>query len=955
MIDPIRTPAATYRLQLRRECSLGDAAAAVPYLRLLGVSDLYLSPLHTARSGSIHGYDVVDHQHLNPELGDTAALRQLFDVAQAADLGVIVDVVPNHMCIASDANHAWMEVLDEGRESPSAATFDIDWEPPKPELVGKVLLPFLSTQYGRVLEEALSIHFEAGRFFALCNQQRLPIRPETWRHVIEPVLALLRQRLPPEDTGVIECESILRALAQTLPPLGAAGSTQAVAYRHEKEAIRMRLALLADGRPAVGAGIAESLRAINGTPGDPSSFDQLERLMDQQVYRLADWRVAAHEVNYRRFFDINELAAVRVEEPEVFAKVHAIPFACAGHPAFTGLRVDHVDGLSDPEDYLTQLGAKWNEARSANGGGNARPFVVVEKILGSNERLPAAWLADGTTGYDFIPILSDVLFWSPGSERLHATAALFCDRPQRLSEIVHESKRLVLRTTLAAELTVLARSLDRISEQHRYSRDFTLNHLQEALEEIIACFPVYRTYMRRQDTAVAERDATVIGTAIARARRRSPLINVSLFDFVEMILLRVDPSGLSPQQIDERRNFVLRFQQLTGPVAAKGVEDTAFYRYLPLIALNEVGSDPERMGAPASAVHQTLALRHERSPRTLSASRTHDTKRGEDTRARLYVLSEVAEQWAAATAEWSRLTAPHKTTIDGAASPDTAEEYLLYQTLVGAWPLHGLANEPDFPARIRAFMTKARHEAKVHTSWINPHVAYDAAADSFVEAVLDPKRSAAFLESVETFVGTIVRPGLWNSLAQVVLKTAAPGIPDVFQGTELWDFSLVDPDNRRLVDFVRLRGELTGMLAQVEARGVTPIGEWFDAPEDGRIKLWTTAAALGLRRARRRLFDRGAYLPLRPSGPLAGHAFGFARVDGDDAVVALVGRGFATLGVARPTGDAWGETAVVLPPALSGRRFRDGLTRRTFAAEGDSLRFAEVFACLPVALLETIQ
>jgi (1->4)-alpha-D-glucan 1-alpha-D-glucosylmutase len=961
MANPRKMPAATYRLQLRREFPLPAASGIVPYLRLLGVSDLYLSPLHAARPGSVHGYDVVDHARLNPELGDAGALQRLLDDVHAAGLGVVLDVVPNHMCIAGDANPQWMDVLEDGRDSPSAAHFDVDWEPPKPELVGKVLLPFLGEQYGRVLEGQLSVGFEDGKFSVRWNAERLPLGLGSWRHILEPALSTLRAHLLPEDAAIIELESILRAVVHTLPPLRQGGPERSLEYRHEKEAIRHRLAVLTDGNEAARGAIADAITRLNGTPGNPASFDALERLMDDQCYRLANWRVAAHEVNYRRFFDINDLAAVRVEDPQVFANVHVLPFQIAEHPAFTGFRVDHVDGLSDPQQYLTDLSGKWIDGRGRPlGDPDGRPFVVVEKILGPHETLPSGWLADGTTGYDFIAILAGLFARAEGNTRLRAVAAHFGGLPAAsLGDIGYDSKRLVLQTTLAAELTVLARRLDRVSEQHRYTRDFTLNHLQAALGEIIACFPVYRTYVRRDDSEVTGRDAAVIAEAVTCARRRNPLINSSLFDFIESVLLRRDPPGLDQAQIEERRTLVTRFQQLTGPVVAKGIEDTVFYRYLPLVALNEVGGDPGRLGASTSEIHQTMVARHEISPHTLSASATHDTKRGEDTRARLYVLSEVADAWAIATAQWSGLTAAHKTSVDGAPAPDAAEEYLLYQTLVGAWPLGGWGSEPDFADRIRAYMAKARHEAKVRTSWINPHTAYDDAAEWFLNAVLDPERSGAFLDGVEAFVKTIARPGLWNSLSQVLLKVASPGIPDFFQGTELWDFSLVDPDNRRLVDFERRRTALAGMLAEVEARGAAPIDAWFDAPEDAKIKLWITAAALRLRRARRGLFERGGYEPVLPRGSTADHVFSFARSDGDQAVIAVAGRFFATLRASHPTGPApigaaWGDTTLLLPAAVTRRRFRDALTGQILTADGDSLSVAAAFNHLPVALLETV-
>jgi len=952
MENQISIPTATYRLQLRRELSLRSVSALVPYLHQLGISDLYLSPIYTARPGSIHGYDVVDHAQLNPDLGDAPSLRQLFDDALASGFGVILDIVPNHMCIAGDQNARWLDVLEDGRSSPSATHFDIDWDPPKPELVGKVLLPFLGEQYGRVLEGELSVGFEDGCFFVSWDGQRLPLAPMTWRHILEPALESLCAQASREDTSVIELESILRALSQTLPGLRDGGDQAMVEYRHEKEAIRRRLATWFGGKAQARDAIAHGLGLINGTPGVPPTFDRLERLMAEQFYRLANWRVAAHEINYRRFFDVNELAAVRVEHPQVFADVHALPFSVATHPAFRGFRIDHVDGLSDPEGYLGDLIRGWQDLSTDHT--RRTPFVLVEKILGPQESLPKGWLVQGTTGYDFIQIAADLLTHTEGSAGLKTAAEFFCGPLASFHDIAYESKRLVLQTTLAAELTVLARRLDRISEQHRYTRDFTLNHLQTALGEIVACFPVYRTYIRRDEPAVIERDATTIATAVEEARRRNPLVNASLFDFIASVLLRQDPAGLTEAQVEDRRTLVTRFQQLTGPVLAKGVEDTTFYRHLPLIALNEVGGDPAHMGAAVEDVHRALRTRAEISPHALSATATHDTKRGEDARARLYVLSERADAWAAATASWATLNAPHKTKLDNVDAPAASEEYFLYQTLVGAWPVDGRYSDPDFADRIRTYMAKARNEAKLHTSWINPNTAYADAADRFVQAILDPVRAATFLRSLDEFVEAMIRPGLWNSLSQLVLKVAGPGIPDFYQGNEVWDFSLVDPDNRRLVDFNRRRAELEAIASDFETRRLAAIDSWFDYPNDGSIKMWITTAALRLRRARAQLFKGGGYQPLALRGAKAAHAFAFARVDGDACVIAVVGRFFATLGAVRPTGTVWGKTMLELPQGLPGRHWRDVLTGRVVATEETTLFLHTLFAHLPVALLESL-
>jgi (1->4)-alpha-D-glucan 1-alpha-D-glucosylmutase len=965
MVRPSRIPAATYRLQLRRELPFAAAGAAIPYLRLLGVSDLYLSPLYAARPASVHGYDIVDHTRLNPELGDEAALKRLLDDAAAAEMGVLLDVVPNHMCIADDANHPWMEVLEDGRDSPSAATFDIDWEPPKAELVGKVLLPFLEEQYGRVLERGLAIGFEAGRFFLAFGERRLPLAAESWRLLLEPALEKLRGQLAAEDPAVIDLESIVRALVHTLAPLRRAGATRFVEHRHEKEAIKHRLAALAESSAAVRTAIGDIVIEVNGTPGNPRSFDRLERLLDEQCYRLANWRVAAHEINYRRFFDINDLAAVRVEDPTVFANMHALPFEIGAHPAFTGFRIDHVDGLSDPEQYLANLSAGWNERRAASGWddlrpadlrpADRRPFVVVEKILGPGEILPPGWLADGTTGYEFISILGDLFIRAEGEARLRATAARF-GSPPSFDQLALESKRLVLQTNLAAELTVLARRLDRVSEQHRYTRDFTLNHLQAALGEIIASFPVYRTYIRRDDQAVSERDRAVIVRAVATARRRNPLLNASLFDFIESVLLCQEPAELEQAQIEERRTLVTRFQQLTGPVVAKGIEDTAFYRYLPLIAANEVGCHPGRLGKPASEAHRALQARREGTPHTLSATATHDTKRGEDARARLHVLSELPGPWRDAVLGWRRDNTPLRTTDD---LPEPLTETFIYGALVGAWPPGGLASAPDFTERFVAYVVKAITEAKLHTSWINPDAGYETAVAEFVRALLDGERSAAFLTSLEGFVARVAPAGYLNGLAQVLLKVAAPGVPDVYGGTELWDFALADPDNRRPVDFARRISTLAEVRRRAEVDARATARELLACLEDGTgaIKAFVLHRALATRAAHPAAFESATYTPCAARGALARHVVAFARGDAGQRVLAVTGRLYATLteGGRAPVGDVWRDTTVAWPAPATRVRTREALTDRALVPEVRegtcALPLATLFEDLPVALI----
>jgi (1->4)-alpha-D-glucan 1-alpha-D-glucosylmutase len=952
MKTPQRVPRATYRLQLRREQPFSAARALLPYLRQLGISDLYLSPVSMARPGSPHGYDVVDHERLNPELGSTADLTALLDDAHALGMGVIFDVVPNHMCILDEANHKWRQVLEDGPSAAEAAFFDIDWNPPKEELTAKILLPFLEDQYGRVLETGLAVAFADGGFTASWNGGTLPLAPETWVQVLalalEDLRALVREA---EHPALLELESVVRSLSYTLPALRAPELRSA--RHHEKQAIRRRLATLDSEHPAAHEAISTAVQRINGTRGDAASFDRLERLMNAQFYRLAHWRVAAHEINYRRFFDINELAAVRVENPAVFASVHALVLSFATHPACTGFRIDHLDGLADPQQYLADLASTWRTCMRGQAEAGQHPYVIVEKILAADETLRPELAADGTTGYDFMALAAGLLLDGAGAARLRATAAEVTGGAAPFRDVATEAKLMVLSSTLAAELTVLARRLDRISEQHRYSRDFTLQQLHATLSQVVASFPIYRTYVRETEDEVGPADARAITQAIGHARRSNPLLNRSLFEFLEAVLLHRDPPGLSPAAREARREFVTRFQQLTAPVFAKGIEDTAFYRYLPLVALNEVGGDPSRLQVSDADLHAALAGRGQATPRTLSATATHDSKRGEDARARLFVLSEVPEIWAEACKRWAAMHGQSKTMVDGAPAPDASEEYFLYQSMVAAWPLLGWASEPELSARLTSYMVKARHEAKSFTSYINPNPSYEKAAEAFVTNLLDPDRNASFLAEVDGFVAKIAAAGICNSLAQLVLKLASPGVPDFFQGRELWDFSLVDPDNRRPVDFAARAALLGKLRAEVGKRGAAAGEDWMRAPADGRIKLWLTTAGLGLRAARSDLFADGGYRPLVAQGPLARHVFGFAREHDGNAVIALMARHVFGLPAAPPTGGMWAKSAVELPAAWGTRKFQDTFTGRTVEPKAGRLGLEEVFASLPVSLLET--
>jgi (1->4)-alpha-D-glucan 1-alpha-D-glucosylmutase len=947
----MQLPTATYRLQLHPALGFRGARDLVDYLAELGVTACYTSPVFAAAPGSTHGYDVVDHSRLDPALGTEDDFVAFATRLRERGLGLVLDIVPNHMCISSVQNLWWSDVLENGPSSSYARYFDIDWEPPKADLKGKVLLPILGDQFGRVLERGeISIRFEDDTFVAAYYDARLPIAPRSWPHLLEPVLADLRRALGEADPNVLEVESILTALAH-LPLRTETARARTRERRREKEIARRRLVSLLADCPQARPALDRSIASFNVDHADPASVDRLELLLSEQGYRPSYWRVASDEINYRRFFDINELAAIRVEEPAVLRAVHAIPLALVRQRLVTGLRIDHVDGLLAPRRYLQDL---QHALRQATGVADSEPpgcYVVVEKILAPGERLPRDWPVHGTTGYEVTALLTGLLLEPAGVHAIEDVHAAFTGAKLRRDDVEYESKKLVIRSAMSSELTVLARKLDDISEQHRASRDFTLNSLQEALGELVACFPVYRTYVAADDAEVGAADREHIERAIALAKRRNPATSASIYDFLRDLLLLQDPGGIDEAQRDARRDFVLRFQQLTSPVMAKGLEDTVFYRHSPLAALDEVGGG-HGGAVPIEAFHADCARRAIDAPFGMSTTATHDTKRGEDVRARLCVLSEVPGVWQRALAALARHANAHKPRPD---VPDANEEYLLYQTLVGAWPPGLTTPDAAFRARIQRYVTKALREAKVHTSWINPDDGYERDVQTFVAAVLDPAASPHFLGELAAVRAAVERAGYWNALAQLVLKIGMPGVPDFYQGTELWDGTLVDPDNRRPVDFAvraRLLAELR-QAAELDLPGL--VDRLRGEIADGRLKLLITTRALRLRRAYPGVFAGGGYQPLATRGAHRDRVVAFARTDAGHRVIVACGRHFVGLvpPPRDPLGACWGDTVLELGPA--GTRYRDALTDHTAIAGADgTLAVRDVFVHLPVALLAEV-
>ncbi len=978
-----RIPVSTYRLQFNARFTFRDVTRIAGYLHDLGISDVYASPYFKARRGSSHGYAIVDHNRFNPEVGTEEDYATMVAELQKHGMGQVLDIVPNHMCVDCTENTWWEDVLENGPSSPFASYFDIDWTPVKKELRDKVLIPVLGDQYGAVLENAeLTLVFDDGSFFIRYYERRFPLRPQTYTVVLEHRLQDLRQRLTETSDTIAEYLSIITAV-KNLPRYTDTDPASSEQLHREKEVIKRRLSALAGSSPEVREHINENVLLFSGTRGNARSFDLLDGLLNQQVYRLAHWRVAAEEINYRRFFDVNELGAVRMERAEVFRETHRLVLKLVREGSVTGIRIDHPDGLYNPLEYLhrlqracyvqqmigpdatpdreRELARRYDETVLADPA--YRPFYIVgEKILTKAERMPEDWPIFGTTGYVFLNSTNGIFIASENARIFDGIYEKFIKETIRIQDMVAEKKKLVMQVDMASELNMIGHFLDNLSEKNRRTRDFTLNSLNNAVIEVAACFPVYRSYTNTW--SVSDRDRQVIELAVSKAKRRNPAISASIFDCVKDVLLL----RFSPDMADEDKgawlDFVMRFQQITGPVMAKGVEDTAFYGYNRLASLNEVGGMPERFGTPLETFHGQNIERSKSWPHSLITTATHDTKRGEDTRQRINVLSEMPQEWSKHVRRWARLNKKRKTVIDGSEAPDRNEEYLLYQTLVGAWPTEQReGNSPAFIGRIKDYMLKAAREAKVNTSWINPDGKYEEALLNFIDSILAMRGSKRFLLDFLPFQRTVSRYAQFNSLSQVVLKIASPGVPDFYQGTELWDLCLVDPDNRRTVDYdarigalARIREMEAGMTGVDLARGLTT------DRDDGRIKLYAIYKALNFRNAHRALFEHGEYLPLEIEGKFATHVCAFARTAENDRIIVAVPRLLRRLipDESGPFGEAvWEDSSLVLPGGREGDLYRNVFTgelRPAISLDGGAvgLKLADLFACFPVALMEPV-
>ena len=968
-----RIPVATYRLQFNRDFTFEQARELVPYLGDLGISHCYASPFLKARPGSMHGYDIIDHNAFNPEIGDSGDFDRFAAALRARSMGLILDVVPNHIGIGIH-NPWWMDVLENGEASDFAEFFDIDWEPIQEALRGKVLLPVLEDHYGTVLEKGLlRLEFDElrGEFSIVYHDHRFPIDPASYALVLGHDIERLEARFPPEEPIYADFRSLVTGF-EHLPGHRTTVPETCQARRRDKEVQKRLLARLCRENVEIRRFIAEKTVLFNGTPGEGQSYQLLHDLIERQAFRLAYWRVASDEINYRRFFDINDLAALRMENRRVFEKTHRLVLDLIDAEKISGLRIDHPDGLYDPGLYYQWLNeATRSPAAYPTGPGDGATvasgdatgiYVVVEKILAVHERLRGTWPVHGTTGYEF-GILAGGLFVDNRAEPEMTTIyARFIGRRLAFDELIYECKKLIVRGALSSEFNVLANELGRISQADWHTRDFTLNTIRDALGEIIACFPVYRTYVTAE--GVADEDRRYVEWATGQAEKRSRAADTSIFAFIRDVLLLSEQTGQEDAHRRKILAFAMKFQQYTGPVMAKGLEDTSFYIYNRLLALNEVGGDPRRFGISVEAFHQANQKRAENWPGSMLGTSTHDSKRSEDVRARLAVLSEIPSAWGQRVRRWSMLNRSRKSRLGNETAPSRNDEYALYQTLLGAWPLEPLdqAQLGVFAERIRNYAIKAVREAKDHSSWININEDYEKAITGFVDGILQGGESNRFLVDFLPFTRQVARFGLINSLSQLLLKLTAPGVPDIYQGDELWRFDLVDPDNRRPVDYAVRRGLLQEMAERFPAEGGNRLEEavrLLVRIEDGRAKLFVIRQTLAFRNLQKSLFLAGRYVPLAASGERSDHVVAFARLNGEEACLVVVPRMTAQLlgflSETLPVGEIWSETAITLPGTMSAKRFRNVFTAEQVSAregtDGPELLVRDLLANFPVALL----
>jgi len=936
----VRIPAATYRLQLNHAFRFNDVLKLVPYLKRLGISDLYLSPVLKARTGSLHGYDVVDPRRLNPELGTEEDFQNLIQHLRQQGMGLLLDIVPNHMAAGSE-NPWWTDFLENGAVSPCADFFDTT--PGE-----KVVLPVLGSPYPQAVRDgSIALSLDNYGFGISSGDTRLPLEIKSCRLIFTHSQKLLEKKSGGDSSEVKALRKIIQSL-QSLPSLAGWRTGKASPQYRKRQTLKREISHLLGASRSIATIVKESVVFFNSDEGEP----HLDELLGEQAYRLAFWRTGLKEINYRRFFDISDLVGMKVEDPAVFRKTHALvmKMACAG--GVTGLRVDHIDGLAHPAQYLARL-QHYAAPGTATPSKSPSFYVIAEKILSDGEELPDNWHIFGTTGYDFLNQVNALFIDRNGANQLDKIYRRFTGIEQDFSHTVYEKKRQIMKELFSAEMKELGGRLYQIARKDEPEAHHSDMELTEALTTVTACLPVYRTYIRV--SPIAPNDRRYLEDALEQARRHNPALSQGTPSFLEKLLFLRFPRIFPKERKNTWLEFIRRWQQLTGAVMAKGFEDTALYCFNRLLSLNEVGGNPASPGLSVEEFHQWNKKRRARWPHTMNATATHDTKRGEDTRARINVLSEIPQEWETHLARWREQNRVKKKRVEGIHVPEPNMEIFLYQTLLGAWPF-SQEELPAFRKRLRAYLIKAAREAKTFTSWLEPNPSYEEALLQFVQEILADTRRNAFLEDFLNFQKKIAFFGSLDSLGQLLVKITTPGIPDFYQGTELWNLSLVDPDNRRPVDFQKRESYLNDLTEGESPGNPHLLAELLKYWKDGRIKLYITQKAMRFRSENATLFQNGEYLPVQVSQDMREHIYAFCRCCGKEWTLTVVPRLTTRLVPANkfPLGPVWGQSQLYLPQNAP-RHWHNTLTGEEIdMPEGKGLAVSEVLRTFPVALMANV-
>lgn len=966
-----KIPDSSYRIQFNKEFTFNQATEIIPYLKKLGISHVYASPLLLPKSGSMHGYDTVNHNSINLEAGTFEEFNRFVDTLHYHGTGLILDTVPNHMSTNKE-NKWWQDVLENGQASEYAHYFDIEWNPIKPELKGKVLVPVLGDRYGNILSGGLfnfNFNEEAGKFYLNYYEHEFPLDPSSYPAILEYRLDVLVARLGTSTKDFPEYLSILTVFKNL--PKNTETEYEKIRERiREKDIAHARLSELCRQNYVVKGFLEENLIDFKCSPDNRISMEKVHNLLEEQAYRLAYWRVSADEINYRRFFDVNDLIAVCVEKPDVFTNTHNFILDLVENKRIDGIRLDHPDGLLDPTEYYKKLQSEISKRLDLSFDADEPsllcseklPFyIVAEKILAPFEKLPSNQAIHGTVGYEFLNSLNGLFIKKENEKKFNDIYKKFIDREINLDETVIECKKLIMRTSLTGELNVLSFYLNQISELYYYSRDYTLNSIRNALIEVISCFPVYRTYVSAAEESTKCADYTKWATRLAK--KRSLVTDTSIFEFIEQVLLLELEPDKESYNYKKILKFVMKFQQYTGPLMAKGFEDTCFYRYNRLVSLNEVGGEPGNFGVSVNEFHRDNLNRRLMTPDGMLSTSTHDTKRSEDLRVRISVISEIPDEWQKAVKRWSSLTKRKKKDTRTFFEIDKNDEYLFWQTLIGIWSSEYLSYEKrqNLIDRLENYILKAVKEAKVHTSWVNINSEYEQCICDFIRKVLNYPKKHPFWKEFIPFQKKVAACGYLNSISQCVLKFTSPGVPDIYQGNEVFNFRLVDPDNRQPVDYsknIELFEKIEPLLKfnpENYNSDYSIFNELLLPRESGALKLFYTAATLNFRQIHSDLFRAGEYIPLQTIGKHSEHITAFARLTESSAIITAVPRLVYKLISDTETlkiiPEIFDDTKILLPENFKDFNFTNIYTKQNINTSDNKISVNEALNILPAAVL----